>query len=68
MAGAEPALSVGTLAAFADAQTGQLDKANAEKEGARRVMAACERRNAAAIAAVRPHGFGWGLFHRRPKP
>lgn len=61
------ALAAGPLAVFADAQTGQLDKANADKAGALRIVQICEARNARAIEAVRPHGLGWGLFHRRPK-
>jgi len=61
------ALTVGQIGAFGDAQTGQLDKANAEKAGALQILQLCEARNARAIAAVTPHGFAWGLFHKRPK-
>lgn len=60
-------LLIGQLGVFGDAQTGQLDKSNAEKAGALRILQACEQRNARAIEAVRPHGLGWGIFHKRPK-
>lgn len=34
--------TVGEIAAFADRQTGQLDKSNAEKDGAHRIMKTCD--------------------------
>lgn len=53
--------AVGELGAFGDRQTGQLDKANADKAGADAVMIACEARNAAAIAAATPKAW-WKLW------
>ncbi|KQX19326.1 hypothetical protein ASD39_15545 [Sphingomonas sp. Root50] len=52
--------AVGELAAFGDRQTGQLDKANADKAGAGAILTMCEKRNADAIDAATPKG----LFRR----
>lgn len=43
-----------TLGRFGDLQTGQLDKANADKGTARFVIGECEKRDAAAIRSLRP--------------
>lgn len=53
---------VGELAGFGDRQTGQLDKANADKAGADAILTACETRNAAAIKAAQPKR--WWQFYR----
>ena len=54
--------SVGELAAFGDRQTGQLDKANADKRGAAAVLTTCEAWKAKAIADARPKP--WWHFWR----
>jgi hypothetical protein len=41
--------TVGEIAAFADRQTGQLDKANADKGGVKRMGSICDDRQAAAL-------------------
>lgn len=46
--------TIGEIAAFGDRQTGQLDKANADKQGADAIMATCEDWQAKALAAARP--------------
>lgn len=45
--------SSGEIGAFADRQTGQLDKSNADKLGADRILDRCEAENTAAIAEVK---------------
>lgn len=52
--------SAGELGAFGDRQTGQLDKANQDKRGARDFMRACGAENAAAAKELKKRG----LVHR----
>ncbi len=49
-----PNTSVGEWIAFADAQTGQLDIANARTADALAIIAACEARDRAAADALKP--------------
>lgn len=46
------------LAKFGDLQTGQLDKANADKSASRHVLSECERMQAEAVKPPKR----WGLF------
>ncbi|QIG80128.1 hypothetical protein [Stakelama tenebrarum] len=48
--------------AFGDRQTGQLDKANADKRGADRFLTECERLQAAAEAEARRKTRFLGIF------
>ncbi|WP_265587124.1 hypothetical protein [Sphingomicrobium arenosum] len=60
MAGAQlppDAASVGDWVAFADAQTGRLDQANARTRDALSIVEACEARHRAAHAKVTKRGF-----------
>jgi hypothetical protein len=50
------------VAAFGDRQTGQLDKANADKAGAGAILSLCEKRNAEAIDAATPKGLLRRIF------
>ncbi|SMF70473.1 hypothetical protein [Allosphingosinicella indica] len=50
---------VGDWIAFADAQTGQLDKANGRTADTIGIIERCEKRDAAAVAAQRR---GWWPF------
>ncbi|PZU10045.1 hypothetical protein [Sphingomonas sp.] len=50
--------TIGELGAFADRQTGQLDSANADKDGADRILATCEAQNAAAAEELKKKR-GW---------
>lgn len=47
--------TVGEWETFGAAQTGQLDKANADKTSALAVIEACEKRDAEAEAAIVKH-------------
>jgi hypothetical protein len=49
---------VGDWVAFADAQTGQLDKANGRMADTLHIVGECERRAAEAIARSRPKFLG----------
>jgi hypothetical protein len=53
--------SAGEWIAFGDRQTGQLDKANADKAGTIGILDACAAWQAKAAAAARPRRF-LGLF------
>jgi hypothetical protein len=50
--------TVGELAAFADAQTGQLDKANDRYGAAVGIIERCEERDRTAIQRARPKFLG----------
>ncbi|MBO9380148.1 hypothetical protein GG804_25605 [Sphingomonas histidinilytica] len=54
--------AIGEVAAFGDRQTGQLDKANADKAGAGAILSLCEKRNAEAIDAATPKGLLRRIF------
>lgn len=47
--------TVGAWAIFGDAQTGQLDKSNVDKQAALSIVSACEARDAEAVAAIEKH-------------
>ena len=55
--------SVGAWVAFADAQTGRLDQANARTRDALAIVEACEAREREALAKVGRRGLlkRWGL-------
>lgn len=50
--------TVGDWIAYADAQTGQLDKANDRYRAAVGIVSRCEARDAAAVKAARPRFLG----------
>ncbi len=50
--------TVGEWVAFADAQTGQLDKANGRTADALGIIERCEKRDAAAVKSARPKVLG----------
>jgi hypothetical protein len=50
--------TVGEWIAFADAQTGQLDKANGRTADALGIIERCEKRDAAAVKSARPKVLG----------
>lgn len=50
--------TVGEWIAFADAQTGQLDKANGRTADAIGIVERCEARDAAAVKRARPKFLG----------
>jgi hypothetical protein len=49
-----PSMVISDLGAFADAQTGQLDKANNDKVGVRNILASCKAWQDKAAAAAKP--------------
>jgi hypothetical protein len=51
----------GDWVTFGDAQTGQLDAANAEKLGMVEILTACEKRDAEIVKALQPKKF-LGIF------
>lgn len=51
-------MTVGDWIAFADAQTGQLDKANDRYRAAVGIVGRCEARDAAAVKRSRPRFLG----------
>jgi len=57
-----PVRTAGSLAAFADAQTGQLDLANDDKEAIFRFEAECRARDAAMRAALTRRKRFLGIF------
>lgn len=50
--------TVGDWVAFADAQTGQLDKANGRTADVIGIVERCEQRDAAAVKRARPRFLG----------
>lgn len=54
--------SVGSWMVFGDAQTGQLDLANAGKVGMVEILTACEARDAETVKALTPRRRVLGLF------
>lgn len=50
---------VGEIASFADRQTGQLDKANADKRGARQIMLTCDQYQRRALDEARRRNTPW---------
>lgn len=53
--------TVGEIAAFGDRESGQLDKANADKAGAKGILAVCQKWQATATKQATPKRF-LGLF------
>ena len=53
--------AAGEWVAFGDRQTGQLDKANADKAGVHGILATCEEWQAKAVAAAKPRRW-WKLW------
>lgn len=51
--------AAGEIAAFGDRQTGQLDKANADKAGVERMGETCRRLNAEALDRARRRAKPW---------
>ena len=51
--------TVGEIAAFGDRQTGQLDRANVEKDGARRIMTTCDQYQRKALERAQQRNKPW---------
>ena len=51
--------TVGEIAAFADRQTGQLDKSNSDKGAAARIMETCQAAQDRALEAARKRTGPW---------